>query len=168
MQNAQGVAKITTGVTDAEITKRLMVEVNVVELPENSSGNGQSLIAGIDAVEVTHAWRERDDLIAPSAPVLEAPSEGAVEAGTTPTRWRCWSRRVILLSYSSSRIRSSQRQRMSGVRRNPFPHACEHHCGLSLTQRFLPAELMDSPFEGVGMNSRNHIMFAGPLGWMYT
>jgi len=39
-------------------------------------------------IEVTHAWRERDDLIAPVAPEPESPSEGAVEAGTTPTlRW---------------------------------------------------------------------------------
>jgi len=39
-------------------------------------------------VEVTHAWYERDDLIAPLAPELEAPSEGAIEVGTTPTlRW---------------------------------------------------------------------------------
>ena len=39
-------------------------------------------------VELTHAWRERDDLVAPIAPEPEAPSDGAREAGTTPTlRW---------------------------------------------------------------------------------
>ena len=39
-------------------------------------------------VELTHAWCERDDLIPSLPPEPEAPSEGAVEAGTIPTfRW---------------------------------------------------------------------------------
>ena len=39
-------------------------------------------------VELTHVWCERDDLIAPLAPEPSAPSEGAAEAGTTPSlRW---------------------------------------------------------------------------------
>jgi hypothetical protein len=36
-------------------------------------------------VELTHAWCERDGLVAPIAPEPEAPSDGAREAGTAPT-----------------------------------------------------------------------------------
>lgn len=40
-------------------------------------------------VEVTHAWRERDDLSAPGPPEPETPTDGATIDGTTPTLY--WS-----------------------------------------------------------------------------
>ena len=83
---------VGTGYSLSRLQVELTLQMAPLSLPALHVGD--SMITYTDEsvsrhIDVTHAWRERDDLIAPVAPVPESPARGNVVAGSTPTL--CWS-----------------------------------------------------------------------------
>jgi len=71
---------------------RLQIELTLQMAPLSLPGLhlGDNMVSYTDRsmrrqIEVTHAWQERDDLVAPDIPVPQSPVQGTIVAGSTPT-----------------------------------------------------------------------------------